>query len=411
MMILENVTAFDGHAEDLLEGVSLVIEGGTIKDIVTGRVSSTDADRLDCHGKFVMPGLIDAHFHAYSPSFDIPGLDRMPAALLASHARIILEGALSRGFTTVRDAAGGDIGLWLAIEQGLINGPRFFFSGRAITQTGGHGDPRPGDQVNVCECGSYSGVFSVAADGADAVRKAAREELRKGAHQVKIFVSGGVVSPSDPLWMPQLTNEEIAAAVYEASTRRTYVMAHCHTDDGARRCAELGVRSIEHGTLISADTAAFIAARQSYVVPTLSVADALLTHGASLGLPVMALDKIKSVSRDMLQSIEACRRAGVSLGLGADLLDHRFHVQQGRELLLRTEVDRPIDVLRSATSVNAEILQMPDQLGCLKPGAYADILVLNTSPLKDMSIFCTPERSIHRIFKSGRIVSKSRLNN
>ena len=208
-----------------------------------------------------MPGLIDAHFHAYTPTFDIVKIDRMPQALLASHARVILEGALQRGFTTVRDAGGGDIGLWMAIEQGLIQGPRFFFSGKAISQTGGHGDARPGTVVEPCGCSGYTGSLSLVADGVDEVRRAVREELRKGARQIKLFVSGGVVSPTDPIWMPQFTDEEIRAAVHEASTRRTYVMAHCLTDDGARRCVESGVRSIEHGTEISEDTARLIAAK------------------------------------------------------------------------------------------------------------------------------------------------------
>ena len=144
-----------------------------------------------------------------------------------SHARVILEGALQRGFTTVRDAGGGDIGLWMAIEEGWIEGPRFFFSGKAISQTGGHGDARPGTVVEPCGCSGYTGTLSLVADGVDEVRRAVREELRKGARQIKLFVSGGVVSPTDPIWMPQFADEEISAAVHEASTRRTYVMAHC----------------------------------------------------------------------------------------------------------------------------------------------------------------------------------------
>ena len=334
-----------------------------------------------------MPGLIDAHFHAYTPTFDIVSNDRMPQSLLVSHARVILEGALQRGFTSVRDAGGGDIGLWMAIEKGLIKGPRFFFSGKAISQTGGHGDERSAEVIEPCSCGRYAGSLSMVADGVDEVRRAVREELRKGARQIKLFVSGGVVSPTDPLWMPQFTEAEIRAAVYEASTRRTYVMAHCHTDDGARRCVQYGVRSIEHGTQIGDETARLIAQSRAFVVPTLSVIDVIRKHGPRLGLPPMGLEKIKGLYEDMLKSIEACTRARVRIGLGSDLLDHIFHKLQGGELALRGEVSKPIDVLRSATSVNADLLQMSGELGCIKAGAFADVLVLNGNPLRDLGLF------------------------
>lgn len=399
--VLGNARVFDGMSAELTDGVNIVVEGERIREISRQIPTFKDARIIDCGGRFVMPGLIDAHFHAYTPSFDIINTDRMPQALLVSHAAAILEGALQRGFTTVRDAAGGDIGLWMAIEAGLIQGPRFFFSGKAISQTGGHGDMRPGTVVEPCSCGRYTGSLSLVADGVDEMRRAVREELRKGARQIKLFVSGGVVSPTDPLWMPQFTEEEIRAAVYEASTRRTYVMAHCHTDDAARRCVDYGIRSIEHGTQIGDETARLIAASQVFVVPTLSVIDVIRKHGPRLGVPPMGLEKIRGLYEAMLSSIEACTRAGVKIALGSDLLDHEFHELQGGELALRAEVNKPIDVLRSATSVNAELLQMEGQLGCIRPDAYADVLVLNGDPLKDLGLFREPQIHIPLVMKGG----------
>src|SRR5262245_11504077 len=243
--VLTNARVFDGVSAELSEGVAVVVEGERIREIARKAPAFDNTRTIDCAGRVLMPGLIDAHFHAYTPTFDIRKIDTMPQALLVSHASAILEGALQRGFTTVRDAAGGDIGLWMAIEAGLIQGPRFYFSGKAISQTGGHGDLRPATIVEPCPCAGYTGSISVVADGVDEVRRAVREELRKGARQIKLFVTGGVASPTDPVWMPQFTEDEIRAAVYEASTRRTYVMAHCLTDDGARRCVLAGVRSIE----------------------------------------------------------------------------------------------------------------------------------------------------------------------
>jgi imidazolonepropionase-like amidohydrolase len=210
--------------------------------------------------------------------------------------------------------------------------------------------------------------------------------------------------------MPQFTEEEIRAAVYEAATRRTYVMAHSHTDDSSRRCSEYGVRSIEHGTMIHQDETARILARNgTYVVPTLSVVDVLKRHVDDLKLPPEVVAKIKGVGNEALRAIEVCARAGVKLGFGTDLLDHAFHPFQGGEFELRGEVSKPIDVLRSATSINAEILQMAGQLGCIQAGALADILVLEGNPFADLALFRKPEKNIPVIMKGGALV-RNRLS-
>jgi imidazolonepropionase-like amidohydrolase len=403
-VVLKNARIFDGYSADLLDGGSVAVETGRIKEVSDSDIALADAQHIDCGGRFLMPGLIDAHFHAYTPTVDIIGLDRMPSALISSHAASILEGTLQRGFTTVRDAGGADIGLWLAIEQGLIEGPRLFYSGKAISQTGGHGDQRAFGEVDICACGTYSGTLSIVADGADAVRRAVREELRKGATQIKILLSGGIFSKTAPLWLPQLTDEEVSAAVYEASTRRTYVMAHCHTDEGARRCVKLGVRSIEHGSMIGAETARMIADAGTFVVPTLSVVDVLRKHGADLGFSGDAMAKVNEIYGQMLHALEVCVTAGAKVALGADLLGNNFHPMQGGELELRGEVQPPIDVLRAATSVNAELLQQTGKLGTIAPDAYADIILIDGDPLKDLGLFRRPDESIPFIMRGGKIV-------
>jgi imidazolonepropionase-like amidohydrolase len=399
--LFENARIFDGTAAELIEDATVVVEGAKIVEVGRSDTKFSDARVLDCRGHVLMPGLIDAHFHAYSPSLDIAATDKLPQPLLVSHAATILEGTLRRGFTSVRDAAGGDIGLALAIDAGLIKGPRFFFSGKAISQTGGHGDFRPGALVQSCACASYSGSISRVADGADNVRLAVREELRKGAHQVKLFLSGGLLSPSDPIWMPHFAEEEIRAAVHEAQTRRTYVMAHCHTDDAARRCIEYGVRSIEHGSQILPETAQLIAANDAFVVPTLSIINVLRMQGSSIGVSRSGVDKVADLFQGMLASIETCARAQVKLGFGTDLFDHKFHPRQGGEFTLRSEVNRPIDVLRSATSINAQLLQRSGEIGCIEAGAYADLIVLDGDPLTDLSLLAHPERNMPLVMKDG----------
>ena len=403
--VFDNCRIFDGHGPEYIEDHRVVVAEGRIQALepMSGRAPQ-DAEVVDCGGRVLMPGLIDCHFHAYGVSFSFYELDRMPRELLAQHGAKTMRDTLHRGFTTIRDAAGADIGLWMALEQGLIEGPRLFYPGRALSQTGGHGDMRPGDKIEAtsCACG-YMGGLTVTADGPDEVRKAVREELRKGAHQIKIFISGGVVSPTDPLWMPQYSDEEVRAAVEEAATRRTYVMAHCHTDDGARRCVELGVRTIEHGSEILDDTAAAIVEAGAYVVPTLSVMHVIKDFAGELGLPSSSHGKILRVHETMLASMETCARHGVKLGLGSDLLSHEYMKLQGREFAYRGEVHPPLEVLRSATSINAEILRQEGRLGCIAPDAHADLLVLEGDPMKNLSLFADTA-NIPVIMKAGNFI-------
>jgi imidazolonepropionase-like amidohydrolase len=402
--IFKNARVWDGHSPEPIDGASVVVEGDRIREVST-HVKLSGANSIDCRGGFLMPGLIDAHFHAYSPTFDAYEIDRLPPTLRAAHAAKILEGTLCRGFTTVRDAGGGDIGLALAIEQGLIAGPRFFYAGKALSQTGGHGDFRASGLFEPCGCRAHTGTVTAVVDGVDAVRAAAREELRKGATQIKIFVSGGGLSPTDPMWMSQFTAAEIRAAVEEAQTRRVYVMAHSHTDEDARRCAELGVRTIEHGTFISSETTAeLIRDVGAYVVPTLSIVDVLSRNAKEIKLPPMTLAKLKGVKEAMHRSVELCGRIGVKLGFGTDLLDHRFHPEQGGEFELRGETCSPLEVLRSATSVNAAIIQRTGELGCIAPGAFADLLVLEKDPFRDLALFRAPEKHMPVIMKGGIFV-------
>ena len=404
LMVLENCSVFDGVADEIRGGACLVTEGDTIREVGDRPAGLANARRIDCGGRFLMPGLIDLHFHAYSATFDLQWLDRMPKPLLVAHAFKHLQGTLERGFTTVRDPGGGDIGLSMAIERRLIRGPRFYYGGKALSQTGGHGDLRPAHHEEPCHC-AYSGVISQVVDGADEVRRVARNELRKGADHIKMFVSGGVASPTDPIWMPQFTNAELTVAVEEARTRRKYVIAHCHTDDGARRCVEVGIRSIDHATMVSDATARLIAdSGTSYTVPTLAVIHQVTESGAAAGMPPESIAKVKGILGQMLASIEACRRAGVKMGLGTDIFGTDFHDMQANEFRYRAEVDRPIDILRSATSVNAEIMQRKGELGVIAPGAKADMILLDGDPLQDISIFERFRTHMPLIVKGGELM-------
>ena len=401
-IVFEGCRVFDGASAEPREDATVVVEDGRIKEVADGALGvPADAERVACGGRTLMPGLIDAHFHALLVDLNIPALDDMPASLLNQHARHNLEGALRRGFTTVRDAGGADLGLALAVERGLIAGPRILFAGRGLSQTGGHGDMRKQTRFEPCGCAGYHGPLTQVADGVDAVRQVVREELRKGAHQIKMMVSGGVLSPTDPIWMDQYSDEEIRVGVEEAATRRTYVMAHAHTASAVRRCAELGVRSIEHGTLIDAEAAEAAAAAGAFVVPTLVTLFAMIESGDQFGLPKIFAEKLQGLGEDGLRSLDICRTAGVPMGFGTDLVGP-LHDRQSQEFLIRGQVLPPVEVLRSATSINAALMQRSGELGTIAPGAVADILVVDGDPLGDLGLLQEQGRHIPVIMKDGR---------
>ncbi len=273
-----------------------------------------------------------------------------------------------------------------------------------MSQTGGHGDFRSPDlPTDFCACGAEYQGFSILADGVDECRKIVREELRKGAHHIKIMGSGGILSPSDPLEYPQYSESEIRAIVEECERQGKYTAAHCHPDEAIRRCIEYGVRSIEHGTLITEETAKLVAQKEGFVVPTMATIFALKEVGAEQGVPDVSMQKLLSVIDHALSGLEAMQRAGVQMGFGTDLLGD-MHTRQCTEFTIRSEVLKPIDILRSATSVNAKLLGQEGQLGCIKVGALADILVVDGNPLDDIELLARNGENLSVIMADGKLI-------
>lgn len=409
MIVFENARLFDGVGADCAEGVSVVIEGDAIREVSDKPVVLADAQRIDLKGRTLMPGLIDLHVHAYASDMDLKRVDGAGDPYRTAHAVRMLGHALDCGFTTVRDIGGGDWSLAQALRDGLIRGPRFFYAGKVISMTGGHGDFRGAGESHhtqgYCACGGDMNALAVVADGVDACLRAVREEYRRGAHCIKIMASGGVSSPTDPIWMNQYREDEIRAIVNEARERRSYVSAHCHPVSAIRRCVEFGVRVIEHGTLIDEATAAFVAERGAYVVPTMAIIFAIRESGREFGMPEEGLAKLDLVFGEALAGLERMRNAGVKVGLGTDLLG-KSYVQQTREFLLRREVFQPIEILRQATSVAAEILQQSDRLGCVKAGAHADLIVVDGDPLTDIGLLAQSGAKLPLIMRAGEIVKR-----
>jgi imidazolonepropionase-like amidohydrolase len=409
-LILENARIFDGLSEECADGASVLIEGDTIREVSNTYIKAGCARRIDLSGKTLMPGLIDLHIHSYFSDLNAKVVDGRDAPYRTAYAVKKLGHALDCGFTTVRDIGGGDYPLAAAIQDRLIRGPRFFYAGKVLSMTGGHVDYRlPNESTHThgyCSCGSMN-WGGVVVDGVDECLKASREELRRGAHCIKIVASGGVMSPSDPMWMNQFREDETRAIVNECTERRTYVSAHCHPISSIRRSIDFGVRCIEHATLIDGDTARYVAEKGAYVVPTMAVIFATMEVGTQLGLPPDSLEKLKIAHESALQGLDHMRNAGVKMGYGTDLLGSTYN-QQCREFELRREVFTPLEQLRQVTSMGAEILMQEDRLGCVKPGAFADLIVVDGDPLKDISLLTANGEKLDVIIRAGEIV-KDRL--
>ena len=382
---------------------SVLVRHGVIESVGPDLAPPPGAQVIDAQGKTVMPGMIDCHTHVVASQLNLGINANLPNALATLRAVPILSGILMRGFTTVRDAGGADWSLCEATRTDVVDGPRIFPAGHALSQTGGHGDFRArNDIIEPCACSQKVGNIGRVVDGVDNVRTAVREEIQKGATQIKIMASGGVASPNDPIHYLGYSEDEIRAIVEEAANAGTYVMAHAYTPRAISRAVSLGVRTIEHGNLVDAATATLMHERGAFMVPTLVTYEALANEGASLGFPAESVAKIETVRADGKKALEILAKAGVKMGLGTDLLG-ALHRHESDELRLRADILGAGMTLQQATLVGAEIVGMAGRLGVLRAGAIADILVVDGNPLTDISCLLGQGEGIPVIIKDGKI--------
>jgi imidazolonepropionase-like amidohydrolase len=319
-----------------------------------------------------------------------------------------MRAMLDRGFTTVRDTGGADWGIREGVAQGHLPGPRLFIAGRPFGQTSGHSDSRRRTDAGApCHCCNALTFTMGIADGVDEVRRATREQLRQGADHIKIMVSGGVASPYDPLDSLQYTADEIRAAVEEAAVFKKYVCAHAYAAEAVARAVECGVRVIEHGNLIDAATAKLMADRGAFLVPTLVAYDGIARHGGRWGMGAESLEKNEVVMAAGLRSLELARAAGVRMAYGSDLLG-QLQPDQSKEFAIRAQVLPPLEIIRSATVVGAELLGRAGELGVVAPGALADLLVVDGDPLRDLTLLQGQGEHLSLIMKAGDL-HKNRL--
>jgi imidazolonepropionase-like amidohydrolase len=402
--LLKNCRVFDGHGDEAVPGLDVLVVGNTIEAVSEKPIQDRAATVIDVGGRTVLPGLIDAHVHVFAISLSAARNETVPLTLMTARAVPRIRAMLDRGFTTVRDVAGGDVGIRDAVEQGFIAGPRLFVGGPGLTQTGGHGDHRrrTDSRYDIDYNANAFVFFSRIVDGVDEMRRAVRDELRKGADHIKIMASGGVGSPSDALENVQFSAEELRVAVTEAASRGKYVCAHTYTSEAIRHAVEAGIRTVEHANFIDAATAEIVAARSAFVVPTLVCYEVTAQHGEKLGLSPFVMDKLAGVNRAGVEMLGICRTAGARMGFGTDLMGEMEYAQS-YEFTIRGRVERPVDVLKSATTVNAEILQQAGRLGEIRPGALADIIVCDGDPLRDITLLSEPEKNLRMIMKDGAV--------
>lgn len=371
-LVLREGRFLDPSDGTVTEG-DMALSGGRIEEV--GDLGSSYDEELDLRGRTVVPGLIDAHFHAYAHAIGGIELETRQLSYVAINAERRLARALSRGFTTIRDVAGGDRGLQQALETGSEPSARYLFSGRALSQTGGHADARSAE-YDICFTEGHVGEV---VDGVDAVRRAVRERFRTGSHCIKVMASGGVVSPTDPLRIPQYSPEEIRVACEEAARRGSYVAAHAYTADAVIHSVVNGVTSVEHGNLLDQDAASIMAEHETFLVPTLAAYDAMSRRADEVGLSAVGRAKNAEVLDAGQHAVSLAQKAGVKVGFGSDLMGD-LEDDQLRGIALQAQAQSAEQLLRSLTVVNAELIGRPS-LGSLKAGTEADLLILPADPM------------------------------
>ncbi len=399
---VRNGRVLDVHTGTFAEK-TIVIEGDTISALLGPSLPpGDDCVIIDAQGACILPGLIDAHVHVTSATVDL-ATPQLPITYATCCAARHLKEALHRGFTTLRDAGGADFGLAMAVDEDVVEGSRLFYCGRALSQTGGHGDFRA-----MTYDGEYGAPMQSAAstlgqvvDGVTEVRRACRAELRKGASFIKIMASGGVASLGDKITDTQFSHEELAAIVEEARSRSVYAAAHAYSPKAIQICLQHGVTSVEHGNLLDDETAIMMHEKGAFLIPTVITYDALSRRGAAFGFPAESIAKLAFVREQALDAIVTARKHQVRVGFGTDLLGTLWEEQSG-EFLIRSSIERPIDTIRSATLINAELINAKGRLGELSPHAWADLLIVAGNPVDDIALLVDPN-NIKLIMKAGKV--------
>lgn len=400
-IIFKDARVLDVVAGEYRTGQSVRIADGRIAEIGSSVKSGRDSIEIPLDGKVLMPGLCDAHVHVTAYTADFAKLKATSPFYVGIKAFEIMGGMLARGFTTIRDAGGADHGLANAVEENPTAAPRLLFCGHALSQTGGHGDMRRPGEVSLHQCFCCSGMGHVC-DGITEVLRAAREEIRRGATHLKIMASGGVSSPTDRITSTQFTEEELRAIVNEANAANIPVMAHAYTARAINRAVKCGVKSIEHGNLLDQGSVDLMLDDDRFLVPTLVIYHALVAEGTEAGLSADMVQKTWEVLDAGLDALKLAYQQNVNIAFGTDLLGI-MHRRQLEEFTLRSPVVPNDDLVRQATCNAARLFNMEDDIGQVKEGLLADLIVIDGDPLDDITALTTPDTSLKMVMKEGQI--------
>ena len=408
--VIRDARIFDGIQDSLSTAQDVLIEDGVIQSIGANLTTPADAKVIDAGGRTLMPGLIDAHTHVM---LQLPVWSALTSDdyTFAYTATVAAKMFLDNGFTTIRDMSGNTFSLKKAIDKGLVAGPRIYPSGGMISQTSGHGDHRT-DQApsRLLDPTSRSPLeergMVVVADGTAQVLQAARENLRRGATQLKISVGGGISSYADPLDVTQFTEAEVSAAVDAANDWGTYVAAHVYNSKGVRRAVDLGVRSIEHANLIDRDTIKYMNKKRIWLSPQV-----LVFKQEFNGMNADQLAKQRQAYDGLNDLMTTANEIGYkNIVFGTDIVTSLKALEStNQELVIRTQWFSNIEVLRQATSKAGELVGLSGprnpygKVGVIEVGALADILVVDGNPLKDMSVLVQPRQNLRVIMKGGSV--------
>jgi imidazolonepropionase-like amidohydrolase len=400
--VLRNAAVLDPAAGSLAEGQAVVVEDGTVVEVgATAAVRAGDANAVDVAGRTVMPGLIDAHVHVNAATADLGALEEWSPAYVTARAAGILRGMLDRGFTTVRDVAGADYGIAAAVSEGLLPGPRVVFGGKALSQTGGHGDSRgPGravlDQHPCCP------TLTVVADGVAEVRRAAREQLRRGAHHVKVMLSGGVASPTDRIDSTQYSMEELRAVVEEARAANRYVTGHAYAAAAVNRGLEAGVACIEHGNLMDGSSVELFRRTGACTCPPWPPTPPWLRRGWSTGCPPTSTPRCSRCSTRAWAPWSwptgpGCPSStGPTCSAGCTGASSPSSPSAPRS-------SRPPTCSARRPRWPPACCGLEGRVGVVAPGASADLLVVDGNPLERLEVLTDPVRHLRLVMQSGRV--------
>jgi imidazolonepropionase-like amidohydrolase len=413
-LLITNVRIFNGTAPELRAGSVLVVDG-RIAQVGMGLSPTRGMVVMDGGGRTLMPGLIDAHVHLTLAAIPMVAAMTAPTSYVHHVSGREAEATLMRGFTTVRDVGGPTLGLKMAIDQGLLKGPRIYPSGAMISQTGGHGDFRmPHEIVGGC-CTSPALIekegIAMIADGPDAVRQRVREQLALGVSQIKLMAGGGVSSMYDPIDVTQYTPEEFRVAVEAAENWGTYVTVHAYTPRAMRFAIENGVKCIEHGQLADEEVVKLMAAKGVWwsLQPFLDDEHANPKTGESRKKQML-------VAEGTDRAYALAKKHKVRTAWGTDVMHSpNGATHQGAQLVKMTRWYTPFEVLKMATADNGELMKLtgerdpyPGKLGVIEPGAWADLLLVNGDPLRNLELLADPERNLTVIIKGGKVVKDIR---